>query len=58
MKLKLNALIMYLIQFKSLKILDKTLKGISGVRLDKLKVVCAPGPRTKYVERFLSFKEL
>ena len=31
-------------------VLDKTLKGIRGVRLDNRKVLCAPGPRTKYFE--------
>ena len=28
-----------------------TLKGIRGVRLDNRKVLCAPGPRTKNLER-------
>ena len=32
--------------------MDKTLKDISGVRLDNRKVFCAPGPKTKYFERF------
>ena len=34
-------------------VLDKTLKGIRGVRLDNRKVFRAPGPRTIYIERFL-----
>ena len=29
-------------------ILDKTLKGIRGVRLGNRKILRAPGPRTKY----------
>ena len=33
-------------------VLDKTLKGIRGVRLDNRKVLRAPGPRTKFFERF------
>ena len=33
-------------------VLDKTLKGIHGVRLDNRKVVRAPRPRTKYFESF------
>ena len=33
-------------------VLDKTLKGTRGVRLDNQKVIRAPGPRTKYFERF------
>ena len=40
-----------LVAFMSSLILDKTLKGIRGVRLDNKKVLCAPGPRTKYFER-------
>ena len=32
-------------------VLDKTLKGIRGVRPDNRKVLRAPGPRTKYFER-------
>ena len=31
-------------------ILDKTLKGTRGVRPDNQKVLCVPGPRTKYFE--------
>ena len=31
--------------------LDKTLKGIRGVRLDNLKALCAPGLRTKNFKR-------
>ena len=33
-------------------VLDKTLKGFRGVRLDNQKVFCAPGPRTKYFKPF------
>ena len=33
-------------------VLDKTIKGIRGVQLDNRKVLCAPGPTTKYVEPF------
>ena len=33
-------------------VLDKTLKGMHGVRLDNLKVLRAPGLRTKYFDRF------
>ena len=29
-------------------VLDKTLKGIRGVRLDNRKVLRAPSPKTKY----------
>ena len=32
-------------------VLDKTLKGIRGVRLDNRKVLRAPGSRTKHFER-------
>ena len=32
-------------------VLDKTLKGIRGVRLDNRKVLRAPGPRNEYFER-------
>ena len=32
-------------------VLDKTLKGIRGVRLDNQIVLRAPGPRTKYFKR-------
>ena len=32
-------------------VLENTLKGIRGVRLENWKVFCAPGPRTKYFER-------
>ena len=39
-------------------VLDRTLKGIRGVRPDKRKVLRAPGPRTKFFERFLSFNKL
>ena len=40
-------------------VLDKTLKGIHGVRLDNRKVFHASGSRTKYFERlFLSFNKL
>ena len=35
----------------NIPVLDKTLKGIRGVRPDNRKAVCAPGPRTKYFER-------
>ena len=34
-----------------LNVLDKTLKGIRGVRPDNRKVLRAPGPRTKYFGR-------
>ena len=45
-------LFVYIIAFK-------TLKGIRGVRLDNRKVLRAPGPWTKYLERlFLSFNKL
>ena len=37
---------------KTFQVLDKTLKGIHGVQLDNRKVLCAPGPRTKYFEVF------
>ena len=33
-------------------VLDKTLKGIRGVRLVKQKALRAPGPRTKHFEPF------
>ena len=33
-------------------VLDKRVKSIRGVRLDNRKVLCAPGPTTKYFERF------
>ena len=39
-------------------ILDKTLKGIRGVRLDNRKILRAPGPRIKYFEGFLSLNIL
>ena len=40
-------------------VLDKTLKGIRGIRLDNRKVLRAPGPSTKYFNRlFLSFNKL
>ena len=41
-----------------LNVLDKTLKGIRGVRPDNRKVLRAPGQRTKYFERFLLFKKI
>ena len=37
-------------------ILDKTLKGIRGVRLDNRKVLRVPGPGTKLFERFFLVK--
>ena len=40
-----------------LKVLDKTLKGIRGVRLDNQKVFSAPGPRNKLIERFFIFQK-
>ena len=33
-------------------VLDRTLKGIRGVRIDNRKVLRAPGPTTKYFEQF------
>ena len=36
----------------------KTFKGICGVRLDNLKVLCAPGPWTKLFERLFFVVEL
>ena len=43
----------------SILTLDKTLKGIRGVRPDNQKFLRAPDPRTKYFERLiLSFNKL
>ena len=40
-------------------VLDQTLKGIRCVRLDNRKVLRAPGPGTKYFERyFMSFNKI
>ena len=39
-------------------VLEKTLKGICGVQPDNRRVLYAPGPTTKYLERFLSFNKL
>ena len=33
-------------------LLDMTLKGIRGVKLDNRKVLCAPDPWTKYLNVF------
>ena len=38
--------------------LEKTLKGIRGVRLGNRKVLRAPRPRTKCFGRFLSYNKL
>ena len=41
-------------------VLDKTSKGIRGVRLDNRKVLRASGPRTEHFERlyFVAYKQL
>ena len=38
--------------------MNKTLKGIRGVRLDDRKVLCAPNPKTKYFERLIFFRPI
>ena len=47
----LNPTFIKLYLISNYKVPDKTLKGIRGVRLDNRKVLCAPGPTTKYFER-------
>ena len=49
MRLKLSKAMKLIVQDKALY---KTLKGTCVVQLDNLKVLCAPGPRTKYFECF------
>ena len=41
-----------------MNVLDNTLKDIRGVRLDNRKVLRAPGPKTKYFERFFVVRQL
>ena len=42
----------FILQLNWFKVLDKTLKGIRGVRLDNRKLLRAPGARTKFFECF------